>query len=488
MYRVERNDKVGRYAVATNDLEAGEQVLTETPVIIGPKSNSPVLCLGCYVPVDGSVLCAKCAWPLCCLECGENPYHKEAECELFSSATVCFQPQEDPTMPSPQYECITPLRLLLTKEKDPNRWKEEVEKMESHDAARKETPDWETEQVNIVDFLLKKCNLQNRFSEDEIHTACGILEVNCFEVRMLNSTFVRGLYPQTAIMSHNCVANTTHSIYPGDNYRISVRTTVSVKAGEELFSSYTSSLLPTMIRRENLKHSKHFDCCCARCADPTEMGTHFSSLKCTKCENGLIMSSNPLEPEAIWKCTHCEFNVRGEGIRKIYTLIQSEINYLENDTEPEQLIVATEKLMKKYKSVLHPRHGFNISLKHSLIQLYGRAPGYTFEDLPDLLLERKIDMCRMVLEVADKVEPGLNRFRGLLLYEMHVPMMLFARSRYEYKEFNKEVFCTKMQEVASVLREAVNILTLEDPNSLEGSIGQAGKVSLEQLEESINQL
>ena len=121
-----------------------------------------------------------------------------------------------------------------------------------------------------------------------------------------------------------------------------------------------------------------------------------------------------LDPEAIWKCTHCEFNVHGAGIQRIYTVIQSEINELENSTEPEKLIEVTEKIIRKYKSILHPRHAFNISIKHSLIQLYGRAPGYTFDDLPDLILERKIEMCKEILKVADKVEPGLNRFRGKL--------------------------------------------------------------------------
>lgn len=82
----------------------------------------------------------------------------------------------------------------------------------------------------------------------------------------------------------------------------------------------------------------------------------------------------------------------------------------------------------------------------------------------------------------------MNYVSGLVLYEMHVPMMLFTRSRYEYKELKKEEFRSKMLEVASILKEAVTILTLEDPNSIEGSIGQAAKASLEQLEQSINGL
>lgn len=73
-----------------------------------------------------------------------------------------------------------------------------------------------------------------------------------------------------------------------------VRASVNVPENEELFASYTHSLSPTMLRREHLREGKYFDCECSRCADPTELGTHMSTLKCTKCDNGVVMSTNPL--------------------------------------------------------------------------------------------------------------------------------------------------------------------------------------------------
>lgn len=76
--------------------------------------------------------------------------------------------------------------------------------------------------------------------------------------------------------------------------RVEVRTAVAVTKGATLFTSYAHTLDPTLLRREHLHLSKFFECDCARCADPTELGTHMSSLKCTKCDNGLILSTNPL--------------------------------------------------------------------------------------------------------------------------------------------------------------------------------------------------
>lgn len=77
-------------------------------------------------------------------------------------------------------------------------------------------------------------------------------------------------------------------------FRLQLRTTVDTQSGSELFSSYTSSLQPTIIRRARLRECKYFDCTCARCSDPIELGTHLGTFKCTKCDNGIITSTQPL--------------------------------------------------------------------------------------------------------------------------------------------------------------------------------------------------
>lgn len=51
-------------------------------------------------------------------------------------------------------------------------------------------------------------------------------------------------------------------------------------------------------------------------------------------------------------------------------------------------------------------------LRSALTQMYGKMEGYTLEDLPDLLLERKVELCNQLLEVLDVIEPGRSRIRG----------------------------------------------------------------------------
>lgn len=133
------------------------------------------------------------------------------------------------------------------------------------------------------------------------------------------------------------------------------------------------------------------------------------------------------DQDAIWKCTHCEFTVKPEIVLKICKMIQDEIDNLEAIEEFDVKIQEAERLLKKYKSVLHPHNVYMTSLRHSLVQWYGRAPGFTFEDLPDIMLERKIEMCRQVLQVVDVVKPGMNRFRGKhqLEYTIYIKFLFY---------------------------------------------------------------
>lgn len=67
-----------------------------------------------------------------------------------------------------------------------------------------------------------------------------------------------------------------------------------LEAGEQLTHSYTYTLNGTTARQEHLKAGKFFTCHCKRCIDPTELGTNFSTFKCSKCEDGWLMTSNSL--------------------------------------------------------------------------------------------------------------------------------------------------------------------------------------------------
>lgn len=72
-----------------------------------------------------------------------------------------------------------------------------------------------------------------------------------------------------------------------------------------------------------------------------------------------------------------------------------------------------------------------------------------------------------------------------MLFEQHIPQMLYAQSRFRYGELTGKKLKDELECVRDVLKEAVDILKLEEPTSPEGSIAVTGAESLKQLEESI---
>lgn len=75
--KVEDGGHVGRHLVATHDIEQGEILIKEDPLIWGPSQITLPVCLGCGANVNqnNSTSCTKCGWPVCDQECQNSPDH-----------------------------------------------------------------------------------------------------------------------------------------------------------------------------------------------------------------------------------------------------------------------------------------------------------------------------------------------------------------------------------------------------------------------------
>jgi hypothetical protein len=145
--------------------------------------------------------------------------HKR-ECDVFKSAGCKFYNLSDPNAICIQLDCVTPLRVLLEKEANPQRWKDEIEPMEHHRDKRFGSDSWNADMQNIVGYLLHPCKLkEKKVNEEIIQRIIGILEVNTFEAKTIHGNTVRCLFTQLAISSHSCTPNTTHAIHPTKNFK-----------------------------------------------------------------------------------------------------------------------------------------------------------------------------------------------------------------------------------------------------------------------------
>ncbi|XP_053610761.1 uncharacterized protein LOC128675395 isoform X4 [Plodia interpunctella] len=174
-YEVKRSDIMGRYLVAARDISAGEVIIQTPALAVGPCTGCGLICLGCYRELDETsvIKCGGCKWPLCGSSCpglGKYTGHSTYECDTLKSVLPDYKDLEDL---KDSYQALMPLRCLLLKKADPEKWRA-VSAMESHNELRKARGDiYPMNERNVVQRI-KKWGLQ--YDSEEIHTVCGILE------------------------------------------------------------------------------------------------------------------------------------------------------------------------------------------------------------------------------------------------------------------------------------------------------------------------
>ena len=127
--------ELGKYLVASRDLSPGDVIISEGPLVVGPKLHSEqALCLGCHAPTryDSDYRCPKCLWPSCGPTCPADPKVHAPECTI-----LCLQAKRNLAATARNevavyhYDAVTPLRCLLLQRRNLRKW-EQILQMEAH--------------------------------------------------------------------------------------------------------------------------------------------------------------------------------------------------------------------------------------------------------------------------------------------------------------------------------------------------------------------
>jgi hypothetical protein len=95
---------------------------------------------------------------------------------------------------------------------------------------------WNRNQEFIVNRIRNQWKYKE-FTDEEIHTVCGYLEVNSFEVGQ-NGCRARALYAEAYLICHDCTPNTTHTDDP-KTHQLTLRAAIPIKKGDILTLSYS---------------------------------------------------------------------------------------------------------------------------------------------------------------------------------------------------------------------------------------------------------
>ena len=414
-YRIERSSAMGRFLMATRDIPEGELIFTESPMICGPKQLTKPVCLGCHKELTSTtpyVKCVRCNWPVCSQKCGDCPQH-DPECRATRAAGARIKVEHFDQI-NMMYACITVLRALSLKDGSSKIW-DEYTKFDSHLQERMKTPIYnKVNKEKVCFFILHYLNIK-RYSDLEILEACGKLDTNCFEIKQ-HGLNLRALYRLGSIMSHHCRPNTKHTFDRDNN--IFVYSTRKIAAGEVISATYTKSLYSTMERLDHLNVSKCFMCECERCGDPTEFGSFLSSIKCSMCP-GHLMPVDPLNVDSNWKCDKCDNEQRASGIRAGNTQIVEEMKALDRHN-----LTSLAKFLSKYENLLGNSNHHIVEIKYAIMMMLGNNDRYPLSNLTRELLEMKENFAAQLLEIANKIEPGLTKIRGQILLELQIAQVI----------------------------------------------------------------
>lgn len=379
LFRLEVNDSWGRHLIATRNISKGELIFQEPPLVLGPKAITTPVCLGCHSPCgEKRRNCDGCGYPLCSVQCQVADAHFD-ECQIMMKNKFRAEIEPD-AVNRTHYAPIVPLRILIIKEKQPEKYKKIID-LASHLDQQMKTPLYALYKQNVAEFLREGLGF-SACTHEEILNIASLLDTNAFEVRVRDRK-LRALYAITSMMAHDCVPNTRHTFH-GPECSIAVSATTDIPAGTSLTVTYTNTFWGTLARRAHLRSSKCFGCVCRRCSDPTELGTYLGAFRCSRCATRdnyatgpKMVSANPLDENSEWHCTACGHTVPAKLVKTGNENLKGEIARLDKSTP-----AALEAFLKKYGvesvGVLHPTNSYVVQVKHALVQMYGNRPGLSY--------------------------------------------------------------------------------------------------------------
>ena len=135
-------------------------------------------------------------------------------------------------------------------------------------------------------------------------------------------------------------------------------------------------------RRKKLSDKWYFNCCCHRCASPTELQSHTSTLKCQEkgamslCQ-GNIVPLSATDINANWACEDCRHEMSPDEIIEVENNLA---NLLKDSIHTS--FDNVEKTVEELSNYLHTNHYLKILAKKHLIRMYGLdLPSETTEKL-----------------------------------------------------------------------------------------------------------
>ncbi|XP_044728933.1 SET domain-containing protein SmydA-8-like [Chrysoperla carnea] len=430
LWNIKYNETTGRGIYATEDIPLNTTIFVDYPLILGTRysSNCKPLCTVCFKEDVQLIQCAKkCGLPLCSNECANTTVHTN-DCNVVREWLEKSSHESFAVWSLNLLRALTAIRGMELSPTDV----EVLSLLQGNQSAQQGA------EIKLLKLLELKIPKED---EEFLLSTCQILDTNAFESIYESNTKVslRGLYPVSALLNHNCSPNTTH-LFDKEG-RMIVKNTRFIRAGEEITITYTNLLWGTVTRRHNLYMTKQFWCHCNRCMDLKEFGYPLSALYCTdinKCDGLMLPKVISNDISVPWVCTSCGKKSSSKQIGIFQSTLSAVVNPYYSDTV-ENLI---EFLQNRIDLSIPNCNQLIVDLKLRVVGILGHRSGYLFNELSDHLLEYKEKLCREIINIVEVLQLGENKMKGFLLQELYLTLMEKSQRRNEKN--TKEVTYVKV--------------------------------------------
>ncbi|XP_076048725.1 SET domain-containing protein SmydA-8-like [Oratosquilla oratoria] len=448
----------GTYIVATRRLRAGQLIINDTPLVVGPLSVSTVVCISCHGPAHSTrsngglemiSRCSKCRWPVCspgCLKRAER-LHSKRECIVLSKDPKgCGVPVKEGS--TPRYDIIMVVRALLLREDDPDAWNLLLS-LESH--VRQHMRLQDEHHIAVVRYITEVLKMD--VTKDIVHEVRGVILTNAIEIRGPNSSRLRAVYPNISRLNHSCLPNVHLSTdTKGTMY---ARAAVDITKKEPLVICYTGTTTPLWERMDMCKRVHFFSCSCKRCQDPSELGTCFSFPRCPSCP-GMFMKPRIHILRLQFFCSKCRVvwdkeDAEGDANEWLVKIEQ-------RDIFGSGSVSCVRDVVDKVDSIFHSKHYVSLAALQAAIRALQNK-----QELAARQLRR--DLWQRCAELYDVLEPGYTRRRGMTLCETATAILDTAQEEHSLKILDDRDLIRQRVLAQNMFKEADCILCLEPEDS-----------------------
>ena len=119
-----------------------------------------------------------------------------------------------------------------------------------------------------------------------------------------------------------------------------------------------------------------------------------------------------------FRCDKCSETLTSRQVRDGHDRLTNELKSIEKTD-----IANLDNFLKKYATIIPDTHQLSREIQYSMVLLMKSKS----QNLPTQVLLKKTVICSQLLELADKIEPGMTKWRGQILFELQSASVILAQ-------------------------------------------------------------